>query len=394
MARDEFEFYTLDDSLRRDSLIEGLESAIWTERYSAFGDCQFTLKSTPENRNLLAPETRLGMNMSTYVMTVKTVTDVTDESGIRNLVVNGKSLEAILLDRVAMPSLANTTDFPNWVVSGKPGDVIRFMFEQVCVVCVLSEKDSIPFYAPGPVLPPGNIPEPTDFITVTASPDYLYNTVKSIADAYSLGFRFVRNGDLGEVHFEVYTGDDRTLAQTSKDPVVFDPKMESLNKPSVLTSTESLKTVAYVFAANGSAMVYAPGANPEDAGSDRKILFINSSNNGEAGPELNDALKQEAIIALSKQQLIYAFDGQLPAGSSYVYGRDYKLGDLVEEITSDGVGNQLMVTEQIFSLEKTGSSSYPTLSVVQVLTPGTWLSLPAGQNWTDIDPALDWVNFG
>lgn len=394
MEDKEFEFYTLDDSLRRKDLVQNIESAIWTERCSAFGDCQFTLPSTYENRQLLLPKTRLTRGSSTYVMTIDTVVDQTDEAGIRNIVATGRSLEALLLDRVAMPAVTDTTTSPNWIVTAKPGDIMRFMFNEICVKCILSEHDSIPFYVPGTLLPPGNIPESTDVITVSASPDYLYNTLKSIADTYELGFRLVRNGDLGQVYFEVFTGDDRTLGQTSKDPVVFDPGTETLAKASILTSTAAVKTVAYVFAANGSAIVYAPDANANDSGSDRKVLLINSSNNGEAGPDLTAALQQEAQIALASQRTIYSFDGELPQGSLYVYGRDYKLGDLVQEIDSDNFGNQLRVTEQIFSVEKAGNSSYPTLSITQVLTPGTWLSLDANLNWTDIDPALDWINFG
>jgi hypothetical protein len=34
------EWYTLDDALRRDQVIEEFNSFIWTERYSAWGDFQ------------------------------------------------------------------------------------------------------------------------------------------------------------------------------------------------------------------------------------------------------------------------------------------------------------------------------------------------------------------
>lgn len=389
----DFEFYTLDDSLRRANLIQGLISAIWTERYSAFGDFQFTLPSTYLNRQLLLPKTRLAMNLSTYIMIVDTVVDQTDDQGIRNIVVTGRSLEAILQDRVAMPAIDATNTTPNWVITAKPGDVMRYMFNQVCVNGVLAQQDKIEFYKPGTILPPGNIPESTDIITVTASPDLLYNSIKGVGDTYGIGFRFVRNGDLGEIYFEVYTGDDRTLAQTTKAPVVFDPNTETLEKVSILTSTAAEKTVAYVFAANGSAVVYAPGANPADSGTDRRVLLVNSNNNDDAGPDLTAALQQEGLMALTAQRTIYSFDGELPQGSSYLYGRDYKLGDLVTEIDSDNFGNQMMVTEQIFSVEKTGNSSYPTLSITQVLTPGTWLTLDPGLDWTTIDPNLDWVDF-
>ena len=384
------EWYTLDDALRKDQVIEGFVSFIWTERYAAFGDFQIITKSTFENRSLLLTGTRLAMAGSTYVMVVDTVEDDTDEDGTRNITVTGKSFEALLDDRVAMPALGNLAETPAWVLTGTPGDIVRQMFHEICQFTVLDPLDTIPFYVPGTLLPEGNLGESSDVITVTAAPDTLYNTIQKICNTYNLGFRLVRNGELGQIYFEVYVGNDLTSDQSTLPAVIFDPNMDNLEKISQLTSTATIKTVAYVFAQNAAVVVYAPSSLESDSGSDRRVLLVNSSNNDDAGPDLNTALMQEGLIALAAQRTVYSFDGELPQSVPYIYGQDYKLGDLVEERNSDGFGNQMIVTEQIFASDNTGERAYPTLVVSQLITPGSWAAWDGAEDWGEVDSSVHW----
>jgi hypothetical protein len=104
---------------------------------------------------------------------------------------------------------------------------------------------------------------------------------------------------------------------------------------------------------------------------------------------LVQALQQEGLLALAQQRELYAFDGRLPQELPYIYGIDYDLGDLVEEHASDGLGNQMMVTEQIFTSDSTGDQSYPTLTFVKVITPGSWLS-EGSVEWSTIDQTATW----
>lgn len=386
------EWYTLDDQLRRDQVIEGFETFIWTERYSSAGDFQIVTKSTYNNRTSLAPGTRIGMEGSTYVMVVDTVDDDTDNDGSRLLNITGSSIENLLNDRVAMPAIANLDETPAWIVEGTPGNIVRQMFHEICVFAVLNANDTFPFFTEGTLLPSGNIPEPADLITVAAPPDTLYNTIKKICDTYGLGFRFVKHGDLGQLYFEVYTGSDRTSAQSVVPAVIFDPELDNLSQVRQLTSTALVKTTAYVFAKNGAVTVNAPTASPDAVGSERRVLFVNSSNTSDAGPDLTAALQQEGLIALSAQRTVYSFDGQLPVSQPYVYGTDYKLGDIVEERNEDGFGNLMMVTEQIFTSDKEGERAFPTLSISLAITPGSWVAWDGGEDWIDVPLTVHWAD--
>lgn len=387
------EWYTLDDELRRDTVIEGFESFIWTERYQDVGDFQIVIKSTIQSRSLLTEGTYLGMKESDRrVMVIDTISDDTDQNGERNLTITGSSLEKILDDRVAIAAFTDTTTTPNWVITASAGDVCREVFTSICVDTILDAGDTIPFYHSGTLSDDGNLGEDDTEITVTISPDTVLNVIKQICATYFLGFRMVKDGDTGNIYFEIYVGDDHTSQQTTLTPVIFDPDIDNLEKISLLQSTASVKTVAYVIAANGAEMAFATGYDDAVSGAARRVLLVNSSNTGESGDDLNTALRTEGLIALSAQREIYSFDGELPQTIPYVYGVDYKLGDLVEERNSSDYGSQMLVTEQIFVSDNTGERSYPTLVLKQTITPGTWSAWSISETWDDEDESVTWDN--
>lgn len=394
------EWYTLTNGFVRDQVITGFISFIWTERYNTAGEFQIVIKSTYPNRQLLADGTYIGKKGSTYVMKIDTITDAVDENtGEQNLTVTGKSLEILLDDRIAaVVTTTTTTDVPpvttttltDWLATGTAGAVARDIFNRICVEGVLDTNDSIPGYTFGTLLPAGNLGEPTDIISLDAAPASVYSTLTQLCNTYSLGFRFAKDGDTGHIYFEVYVGNDRTSTQTILEPVIFDQNLNNLTGVNKLTSSAVLKTVAYVYATNGYEIVYSPTADPSASGDQRRVLLISSSNSLPAGTDLTAALQQEGQIALAAQREIYAFDGQIPVQIPYMYGRDYGLGDLVEERSSDGFGGLMLVTEHISSSDDTGDTEYPTLTVSQVITPGSWLNFENGIHWSEVPPTVHW----
>lgn len=383
------EYYTLNDTLQKKELIQGFKSVIWTERYNIPGEFQIVTKSTFNSRAQLAVGTRITRQGSTYVGTVETLADLEDDAGIRLITATGRFMEQILEDRVAISALADTTTVPNWVLSGTPRSVIQELFDAICVRGIISQGDLIPFFTFGTVLPTGNLPEESDTITVTLQPQSLLSAIGQLCQQYNYGFRFVKDGEKGRIHFEIYVGNDRTTGQSLYNPVLFDPNMENLSQISLLASTVGYKNVAYVLAANGAAIVYGPTGDPTSSGSDRRVLLVSSSNSGTAGLDLDIALQAEGQLALGQQRPIYAFDGQLPPTSSYIYGVDYNLGDKVEERNQDNMGNHMIVTEQIFASDETGETAYPTLSLLTVITPGSYLAwTPGTESYAEVDTSV------
>lgn len=360
------DYYTLDSStFKRDGIIEGFTSMLSTERFSAWGDFSLVTPSTAAFRSQLPVGKWIIRDGSTYPMKIETLDDKTDTTGQRVITFTGRSMESLLDARVAMPAFAGLSGTPTWNITDTPGNVARTVFTGICVSGDLNAHDTIPFYHSGTLLDTGNIPEPSTTVAFALTPGTLYNTLKTqICDVYGLGFRLVRNGDLGQVYFEIYTGHDLTSDQTTLPAVIFSEDFENLFAVERLTSDALDKTVAYVFAQNGTAVVYAAGHSSSESGFDRRVLYVDASDiNLAAGAPLTAAMNQRGLQMLMQNTAIYQFDGQIPQLGSYTYGVDYGLGDIVEERDADGTTTQMRVLEQIFVSDDQGDRSYPSFSV-------------------------------
>jgi hypothetical protein len=402
------ELYTLDPLLRREFVVDKFESLIWTERFQQFGDFQLDIVSSYKARSLLKTNTYLALNKSNYVMRIESVEDDVNEDGEKLLIVKGRSLEALLYDRVAYlmnAATQTTTTNPGtgeittsdvkWTITGTPAAVCRKIFHDICVVGTLDLNDVIPFINEGTFMPHDTIAEPTDSITVDISPTTVYDAIDQVAQVWDLGFRLLRQVDMSKLWFDIYVGSDRTTAQTVLPAVVFAPEMDNLQNTKELISIESAKNVAYVYSPAGFQMVFAAGVDPDVEGFERHVLSVDASDiTTDSTTDVVAALQQRGYEELAKNRAYQAFDGEISQNSQYVYGRDYNLGDMVETRNIDSVANNMRVTEQIFVEDKEGERSYPTLTLNTFINAGSWLSWTSNKTWFDFDTDLDsvWSN--
>jgi hypothetical protein len=272
------ELYVLDSLLRRSVVIDAFDSCVWTERYNDVGDLTLDIHSTLGNRNLLTAGTLLAMNRSKRVMKIDTVENKSNSDGTKVLTLTGSSVEAVLDERTARDTMASgTTLNPTWVIQGVPAAIAREIFQKVMVDAVLDPADAMPYYAVGNLYPEDTIPEPEDEVEVSIGISTVLQALRSVCQTYDLGFRITRNGDSGQLFFNVYSGNDRTSGQTEFPPVVFAPALDNLQNTSYLTSNKQYKSVAYVFCPDGTAKVYAVGVDPEASGFSRRVLSVNAT---------------------------------------------------------------------------------------------------------------------
>lgn len=382
------EVYILDSLLRRVEVIDRFESLIWTERWASWGDFELKIRSTFESRSQLKTGVQLAMNRSLRVMQVETVEDKTLEDGTEVLEVKGRSIEAVLIDRVAKETMSSLTADPVWDITGTPGAVIRWIFKRICIDGALSTYDKIPFIVDGrhPTMPASTITEPIDPIAVSLEPQNVYDAMTNLANTWTLGFRILLLFDASQLYFDVYSGIDRTMSQVTTTPVLFTPALDNLQNVTELNTVEDAKNVAYVFAPNGFAEVRPADVPPDVDGFERRVLVVKADDiTLAAGSALDSALIQRGKEALAEHRAFQAFDGEINANSQYIYGVHYYLGDLVEMRNKDGAGNQMRVTEQIFVSDKEGERAYPTLAINTFINTGSWLSWETNKKWIDYD---------
>lgn len=383
------DIFTLDEQFRRKEICDVYESFIWTERYNAWGDFELQLRSNRANRTRFHPGAWIAIERSKRVMQVETIEDSVDEDGAPTLLVQGRSMEALLEGRPGMFSLDSLANSERWDITATPANTLRIMFDHICVTKALSPDDGIPFYTPGTLTTAGTLAEPSQNITVNLEPNSLYKHMHDIARLYNIGFRLVRNGDNSQVFFEVYMGDDKTTNQTQFRPVIFSPSLDNLTDHKELSSISAMKNVALVYAKNGWAYVYPVGVPPTVSGADRRVLVVKVDGLEDVLPEnLGAVLEQKGQEALAQHRAMVGFDGEIPRGHEdgmYDYGCCYNLGDLVEKRNSDGLSAHMLVTEHIFASDREGVRSYPTLSTEGIVTPGTWQAQPVDLYWSNAD---------
>lgn len=384
------ELYILDDVLRRTAVIDRFESLIWTERFSSYGDFELVIHSTLESRNLLSIGTFVAVNESSRVMVIDTYENKDDSEGRSLITITGRSYEAILIDRVARISFAGLTAVPTWKLTGTPRGIVTEIFHKICIANTLQPSDNIPFINDVVVSEPYPIGETPPVIDIEFEPTSVYQIIKEICDAYDMGFRIERGLDTSVLYFNTYVGEDKTTSQSIYAPVVFSPDLDNLSDITELSSVALSKNVAYVFNSTYSVIVYAQGADANTRGFDRRVLYVKVEDvDGVTGAASAPYLTQKGNEELSKHRSIIAFDGEVPQNSSYRYGVHYALGDLVEMRNSDGITNQMRVTEQIFVSDTEGERSYPTLAIDLLITPGSWLSWDGQEVWDNADGVWD-----
>ena len=268
------EVYILDSLLRREKVIDRFESLIWTERFAEAGDFELVIRSTNESRQDFVSGKWLALSESLRVMAVETVENATDDEGKALLTVKGRSIEHILMNRVARGQMTDLTTEPKWIITDTPGNVARKVFDDICVQGTLDPGDVIPFIMPGTIFPEDTIAEPTDVVTIDIDPKTVYDAIKDICEPYDLGFRLVRNFDASQLYFDIYAGCDRSSLQTDLPPVIFSPGLENLKNTTEFTTTENDKNIAYVFSKVGYEVVVPDNVDPDVEGFDRKVLLV------------------------------------------------------------------------------------------------------------------------
>ena len=386
------ELYILDNQLRRVEVFDQFESLIWTDRLNDLGDLQMTIVSSYMTKSRFVPGAWVATNVSNRMMLILAAVDKVDTEGRKLLNVTGVSFEVWMQERSTLQAFVNSTGAANLLtITGTPGFIAREVFRLICKDNATPSADNFPFIADGNLYPPDTIPEPSQTITVQIEADTVFNVVRDICQIYNLGFRLTRNLDNSQMFFNVYSGNDRTTKQTTLPAVVFSASLDNLQNTSTLQSIAEEKNVAYVFSKNATQVVYA---NPEDAtktGFQRKILVVDAKDiDEEPGTVLNTLLRQRGQAELSKHRAVSGFDGEIPQYGSYIYDVDYQMGDLVEMRGSDGITNEMRVTEQIFAQDAQGFRSYPTLTINEIITPGTWSSWESSIDW--INATGDWIN--
>lgn len=330
------------------SIFENLDSFIWTDRYSAFGD--FTIKA-PATKELLlnaTPGTLVGFDESDDVKVIKTVLIEEDKSGHPVVTITGRSLTELFKYRI---STASTTSKAPVRYSGTPGAIVTALVNAIVVPPTTLAKAAIPGLEAV-----NSVRKDTGTYTMDVKVGTLYDRVKEICDAFDLGFRIIKPAlNTSRLVFQVHRGIVRAN-------VVFGAANDSLTGVTHLKSENDHYTHVMVYNETTGYTTTAAGYGTA-TGFDYRVGYAEADElKGATASETNSLLLARGRQILGEHPKVELIDGEVNPRATIVYGRDYFMGDVVYLASDVSKNQEVRVTEHIWAFDSTGYKSYPTLS--------------------------------
>jgi hypothetical protein len=362
------DIYTLDSLFKKVDLVEGFNSAIWTERYNAAGDVQLVFPANTVEAAGIIEGTFLYLDGSNEVMIVDTINT---EDGLTKAV--GQTLVGFLVNRISRPGWDDATN--NWAMSGSAGTIANFIVTKMLITGGYMQLNLVLANGAAEIFSGLSVATAVTGTSLNVAIPFgnVYDAIKSICDLDDLGFNMTPNDILagtGAMTFKCYRGLDRTSTQGTNGIVIFESAIDTFTNIKELRSISGYRHACYAWPANITAqsqigVAYATGASVSTpTGFARRTMAIIVDDVDSTIANLSAILTQRAKDALANNNYIRMLDGQLVPQQQFVYGTHYNLGDIVELRGSSSVGQPARITEYIRSQDTSGEIAYPTLSVI------------------------------
>lgn len=365
-APTEMRILVLDHLFRSVVLLDVFESLIWTERYQEAGDFEVY---TPINEEILwlndFVQSQSEKELDTYVylkgsdqlMIVESMELRTEvETGDR-MIMSGRSLESILDRRII---------WAQTVLNGKLQNGVQKLLNENAINPSIGDRkiDGLSM-----ILSTDSAVTSLD-LRAQYTGDNLYDTVVAICKTYDIGFRIVLN-DENQFVFSLYKGTDRSYDQLQNPYVIFSPKFENVINSSYLESNKTLKNVALV-AGEDEGTSRRTRTVGSKKGLARRELYVDArdiQSETEEGTQIPEAeynaqLDQRGSEKLAENIYTKIFEGDIESTKTFVYGRDFFKGDVVQFLNEYGIQAKVRIMEIVRSQDTNGYNMYPTFSVL------------------------------
>jgi hypothetical protein len=348
------EIFVLDRNFNAVAVVDTINSLIWTERYSAYGDFEIYTEANTTMLSFLQIGYFIWRQDSRMVMIIE---EKAIESNVETgnfLIVRGRSLESILNWQIvwtttlisgnlqsSIKSLINENLINPQNAARKQPITWRDSTDPIITALTLEKE-----------VPQGN----------------LYEAIKAILDEVHIGFRITLE-ESGMV-IELYAGVDRSYAQDTTPYVIFSPEYDNILNSNYLEASTNERNVALVVGRTDSdtPVIVVVG---DVTGFDRRELFVDAKDispkreDGSIIPadEYEELLRQRGNDELREYKRLTTFEGEVEVIKTFVYKQDFFIGDIVQIINEYGIEGSARVSEMMMSEDTSGSMVVPTFIV-------------------------------
>lgn len=343
----------LDQEFKALSMVDIFNSFIWTDRYDRYGDFEIYTTAGESLLQKFANGSYLYFPESQHLMIIEGRQIICDVEEGNTLTVTGRSLESLLDRRII------------WNPTQLTGNL------QLAVKKLLDENVIVPGNS-ARAIPNFIFDSSTDpvitALTIEAQflGENLYDVISTICSVNNLGFQITLDNS-NNLRFKLYSGTDRSYAQSAIPYVVFSPQYENLINSNYSEDFSFSKTDTLIIGQDGTRKSIEPstGLNRREMFSNATDISINLGEETLTQAEYEQHLLQRGLEDLSKNIPLVHFDGQAETSNLFVYGEDFQMGDIVQFRNEYGLESRSRITEMIYSESLSGVGIYPTFTKIE-----------------------------
>lgn len=357
MAKEEI--YILDKNFDNFAVLDTFKSFIWTDRYNEAGDFEIETVANEYYLNIFRQDYYVYFSRSEHLMIIEQLEINSDAEDGNTIKVRGRSLEALLDRRVIWGWKTLNGSFQNGVKTLINENVIspengrrrfpNFIFEDTNDAHIAELQMVTQYFG-----------------------DNLYDAIVDACKVLNVGFKVTLNSEKKLV-FKLYYSVFHNCDQDENPFVIFSVDYDNLINSNYKSDMVNYKTVALIGGeGDGSEKRYTSYELPSGGGTgyDRREMYTDQQSvTSDLGEEELDSedydqlLKSKGSEELAEKIVTEEFEGET-MDTSFVYGVDYNLGDVVTLRNEYGKSSISRVAEYTFSKNETEDKSYPKFETV------------------------------
>lgn len=351
------DLYLLNQNFEIVRYIEGYRSFIWTERYDDHGDATLVFSLKDMNPASFPRKWYLMLDGSDDLMIIKTSEVTYDADEGRVLEVTAKALTSILDQRIVWSQTNLDTNLE---------PAVKLLLDQNAISPSNSDRrfTNLTFANSGSTVP--------TVLRVEAQyqGESLYDAISNLCESHDIGFR-ITHTSRGRFQFQLYGGRNRSYEQNTLAHVVFSPEFDNLENGRYFTSNEDYCNVVQVSGeGNGNKKTFRTiSRNVDITGINRfehshSASQVSSNNDEIPAAKYRALLDQQGREYLKDHKMKHVYEGETDPTNSFVYGKDYLLGDIVQITDDNIISSPARVVEYIRSDDVgEGRQEFPALRI-------------------------------
>lgn len=349
------EFYVLNRDFEIIKFIDSFISLIWVKRYFDTGEFVLNINADIKNIRALQKKHYLVREDDEQICIIEKIKINSSVSESSNITVSGRSIESILSRRI----IWNQTN-------AKTNETVEAFIRRLVTENCISPADP---KRKIDKLILGKLKGFTEKISIQKTGDNILTAIIEICKTYSYGFKITMNEE-GYLVFDLYKGIDRSYQQNENSYVVFSSEYDNLLNTEYEYDESNIANVALIGGeGEGVDRKYQSIGNYE--GLDRYELFVDSkdisSNEGKISEsEYNALLIERGEEKIAEHMLTESFTGQTENTKTYLYNKDYFLGDIVQIEDNYDLSASPRIIEIIENEDEKGYKIVPTYATWEV----------------------------